>query len=424
MQIDYTDPFAAQQAQAQASLQAAQQAKQYRTPQGPGMVGRVYVGAHPLQGLAEVLRTRQAANQEEDAMKQLQGIGQQRQTESNRVSDAMLGALRGTPAMPENAPQPDYQGNAVGPTMPAQPAKAGSMMDAYKVAANSQLPEYQRMGREGMMKQSQDQMAKQRDEQIWAASGGDARKALQLGMDANKVKIYSELGGDMTKDLLVRDAQGNLVPNTALIDIKRSITKAGAPVVDARSYNTQESEQSKTYGKTLGEIRGNITQAGYEAPKQLAKLDRMEELLKGVDGGAAAPTLAQISSTANSLGIKLDKNLGPKEAAVALAVNMATGMRQPGTGPMTDKDFDNFLKQVPDLSKSAEGRKQIMTTMRASIQRDLEAAKFAREYAKRNNGVVDDNFFDSMADFYAKNPVVNIPMPETNSRGGQFRVVR
>ena len=225
MQIDYTDPFAAQQAQAQASLQAAQQAKQYRTPQGPGMVGRVYVGAHPLQGLAEVLRTRQAGNQEEEAMKQLQGIGAQRQAEQGRVSQAMIDAVRGTP---ENAPAPDYSGNAVGPTMPA---KAGSMMDAYKVAQQSTLPEYRKFGTEGMMKSAQDQMAKQQDERIWAASGGDARKALQLGMDANKVKIYSELGGDMAKDLLVRDASGNLVPNTALIAAKQSIQKAGAPTI-------------------------------------------------------------------------------------------------------------------------------------------------------------------------------------------------
>ena len=65
-----------------------------------------------------------------------------------------------------------------------------------------------------------------------------------------------------------------------------------------------------------------------------------------------------------------------------------------------------------------------MTTLRAATQRDLQAAQFSREYAKRNNGVIDDNFFDAMADFYAKTPVVNIPMPETNARGNQFRVVR
>jgi hypothetical protein len=261
-----------------------------------------------------------------------------------------------------------------------------------------------------------------RDEVKWEDTGGQKVPVTKYGDRPTNVKPL-DMTGNPYKDLVL-SKDGVMVPNAPLVNVKGQIAQKGATKVDARTFNTQESEQSKTYGKTLGEIRGTITQAGFDAPKQIAKLDRMDALLQGIDGGAAAPTLAQVSSLANSFGIKLDKNLGPKEAAIALAVNMASGMRQPGTGPMTDKDFDNFLKQVPDLSKSAEGRKAIMTTMRASVQRDLEAAKFSREYAKRNNGVIDDDFFDAMANFYAQNPVVNIPMPETNARGNQFRVVR
>ena len=87
---------------------------------------------------------------------------------------------------------------------------------------------------------------------------------------------------------------------------------------------------------------------------------------------------------------------------------------------MTDKDFDNFLKQVPSLSKTAEGRTEIIKTLRAAVARDQMAAKFQREYARKNNGTIDDNFFDVLADFYAKNPVVTPAMPATNSRGQPF----
>jgi hypothetical protein len=55
--------------------------------------------------------------------------------------------------------------------------------------------------------------------------------------------------------------------------------------------------------------------------------------------------------------------------------------------------------------------------MRSALQRDLEASKFARDYAKANNGVIDDNFYDAIADFYAKNPVITPDMPATNARG-------
>jgi hypothetical protein len=72
---------------------------------------------------------------------------------------------------------------------------------------------------------------------------------------------------------------------------------------------------------------------------------------------------------------------------------------------MTDKDFENFLLQVPDLSKSADGRSQITRTMRAALNRDIAIAKKAREYERRN-GKLDAGFFDDVAQFIAENPVV------------------
>lgn len=189
MQIDYSDPFAAQQAQAQASLQAAQQAKQYRTPQGPGMVGRVYVGAHPLQGLAEVLRTNQAANQEEAAMKQLQGIGQQRQEAQGRDMSAFVQALRGTPA---NAPAPDYEGNAVGPTMPA---KAGDPYAAYAQATASQSPMVRQMGMTGMAQLPQLEAAKAEKEanRLWQEQQRELDRQTRRDIAQQNVDLRREI---------------------------------------------------------------------------------------------------------------------------------------------------------------------------------------------------------------------------------------
>lgn len=225
---------------------------------------------------------------------------------------------------------------------------------------------------------------------------------------------------DMNK-LMIPDGKGGYMVNKAFYDAKAGIAAAGKPSisVDARNYNTQETEQSKVYGKTLGELRGAVTSAGFEAPKRLAQIDRMEELLKGVDGGKFAPAGAEIASAAESLGIKLDPKLGNKQAAEALAVQMALTIRPAGSGPMTDKDFENFLKTVPGLSKTPEGRAQISRTMRAAIQRDVETAKFARDYAKQNGGVIDDNFMDAVSDFYIKNPVVTPKMPRTNAQGSR-----
>jgi len=229
--IDYSDPFAVQQAQAQASLLRAQQEQQYQPKQGQ-MAGRVYVPTSPVEHMAGALRNIMGGQQERQAIQEMQGIGQQRQEAQGRDMSAFVQALRGTP---ENAPAPDYSGNAVGPTMPA---KAGDPMAAYTQASQSTNPMMRQMGMQGtvnlaesMQKQQAARQEASRNQQIWQASGGDPMKAMSMGMDANSAKTFAGLGPDMTKDILVRDANGQLVPNAQLIEAKKSIQKAGAPTI-------------------------------------------------------------------------------------------------------------------------------------------------------------------------------------------------
>lgn len=169
---------------------------------------------------------------------------------------------------------------------------------------------------------------------------------------------------------------------------------------------TQESEQSKTYGKGMGDIRLGIQNDGFKAPSKIVALDRMEELLTGVDSGKFAPVGLELARSARSFGIDIDPKTGNKEAAQALAIEMALQMKPPGSGPMTDKDLEAFMNTVPGLAKTPEGRRQITATLKAKAKRDIDIAKNARAYAKRNNGVIDDGFLDEVANYVAANPVV------------------
>jgi hypothetical protein len=207
-------------------------------------------------------------------------------------------------------------------------------------------------------------------------------------------------------DLLVPGPGGQLVPNQPLIGAKKEVAAAGATRID--NGQRFENSYSTNQGKEFSDMMSGINKVAFAAPAQIRKLERMESLLDGVDGGKLAPTGLDIASAANAIGIKLDPKLGNKEAAQALAREIAGSFRQPGTGPMTDKDFENFLLQVPDLSKTAEGRKQITATMKAAANRDIQIAKMAREYA-RKNGSIDNDFLDMAAQYIAENPVVGAP---------------
>lgn len=433
-----------------------------QSPQGQ-MVSGHFIAPSWTQGLAQVLKAYQGGKGMREADAKQKALAEAVRGRTAEEMGTFTKMLNGAPAQ---ATGQTYQtgANEMGDEAATVPQWSGAQKPdinaAYQFAAGARTPGLQQMGLQGTM-----QMAQQRAAQEQAAAqqqrilsiiqnAGSPQAAIAAGAPPELVKqfyearnlgrdkvTFQDVGGEKVpvteygdrpagvaplqktgnpfSDLVVRDQNGNIVPNAPLASTKAGIARAGKPeiTVDARNYNTQESEQSKVYGKQLGEIRGTITQAGIDAPKRMAQLDRMDELLTGIDGGRFAPAGAEVASAANSLGIKIDPKLGNKQAAEALAIEMALKMRPPGSGPMTDKDFDNFLKTVPSLAKTSEGRAQITKTMRAALQRDMEAAKFSRDYAKQNGGVIDDNYFEALADFYGKNPVVTPQMPATNARG-------
>jgi hypothetical protein len=194
----------------------------------------------------------------------------------------------------------------------------------------------------------------------------------------------------------------------SFMDFQLSQKRAGASRVQVDAGQRFENAYSTAQGKEYSEMMAGINKAGFQAPAQIRKLERMTELLDGVEGGKLAPAGLEIASALNSFGVKVDPRLGNKEAAQALSRELAGGLRQPGSGPMTDKDFENFLQQIPDLSKSAQGRKQISATMKAALNRDMQVSKMAREY-ERKHGRLDGGFMDEVASFIAENPVVSAP---------------
>ena len=229
---------------------------------------------------------------------------------------------------------------------------------------------------------------------------------VQIGSEGVKPVYSAPVKEDWNKPFL---SDGK--PNPAYQEYSTNKARAGATNVSVgptrvENITTQESEGSKVYGKGLGEMQVGIQKQGFTAPARIANLDRMSQLLEGVDSGRFSGAGLEAARFAKSFGFNVDPKLGNKQAAEALAIEMALAMREPGSGPMTDKDFNNYLNTVPSLAKTAEGRKQITATLKAKAKRDIEISKMARAYAKSNRGVIDDNFLDQVADYMAQNPVI------------------
>lgn len=169
------------------------QSQGYEAPQGQ-MVGRRFVAPNVLQQLAAGLRGYGAIQGEQQARQELQDLQGKRREAETRDMSAFVQALRGTPAVAENAPSPDFEGNVVGPTMPAQAARPGDPFAAYSMAAASQSPMIRQMGMRGMAEipQMEAQKLERQEARDFRKSEADlareARKAEQEAMRGQRMQ--------------------------------------------------------------------------------------------------------------------------------------------------------------------------------------------------------------------------------------------
>lgn len=148
----------------------------------------------------------------------------------------------------------------------------------------------------------------------------------------------------------------------------------------------------------------SIAGADAAAANTIAQIDRAEQLFSGLDGGQLTPLAANVASMAASLGVKIDPKWSAAEAASALAEKMANQMKPAGSGAVSDADLASFQRQVPTLSKTPEGRRQIFATMRAFAERESRVAQMARDY-RAIKGSLDDEFDTRLQQWMQRNPL-------------------
>jgi len=295
-QFDYTDPWAVQQAQAQASLEQAQQAKQYRAPKDPGMVGRVYVGSHPLESLAELLRTYKAGQMEKEATDKLMGIGQQRQEAQNRDMSAFVQALRGTPAQPAfeaAGPAPQGAPQEGGYTVPAQAAKAGDPYAAYSQAMTSQSPMVRQMGMQGMAQLPQLEQAKAEREanRAWQEN----QKALDRQAREDQIRLTAQLTAANRPERQAQIIQTEQGP-------MQLVNGQAVPIMGVGGVPVKGGSANKTL--TSGEV-DKIT--GLD--ESLGTQQRLMETFKPEYGGYKSDV---VGSLANTVGAKFSDKYQPQ----------------------------------------------------------------------------------------------------------------
>ena len=215
----------------------------------------------------------------------------------------------------------------------------------------------------------------------------------------------------------VRDSKGSLVEQELNTDELTALDlasgRARAPRVSMTQ--TQETEEAKKVGGASGEEYAAIQKAALETPKTIARYSQLETLLDGVNTGKLTPLGTELAAYAASLGLNVDKNLGNKQAAVALASQMALELRNPSggagmPGALSDRDREFLVRMIPNLSTSPDGIKQMVGFAKKMAERNAEVAKLARQYRSKH-GSFDYGFVDELEAAFKDKHLFGKPAP-------------
>jgi hypothetical protein len=178
------------------------------------------------------------------------------------------------------------------------------------------------------------------------------------------------------------------------------------------AQETQDAANAEYQKKVAGDFadqRKSIMQSDFSAPGNIAKYQKIGQLLSDVDGGKFTPAGTELASALNSFGIKVDRNLSNKQAAMALANEAALQLRSPSggagmPGALSNSDRDFLASMTPNQAQSADGRKQVIDAYIAVQKRNQQIGQFARNYEKKY-GQLDNGFFGQLSAWSNSNPL-------------------
>lgn len=226
------------------------------------------------------------------------------------------------------------------------------------------------------------------------------------------------------------DAAGITDPNVRQSFIIQGLKKqtTHAPAASTNVTLKQEGEEAKSVGKFFGDAYANIQQAGFSAQSKVNRYSRLGQLLDGVSTGKFAGAGLEVAKAASSLGFNIDPNMANKEAAQALSGEIALELRNPSggagmPGAMSDADRQFLTNMVPGLATTPEGRMLMLDTGQKLAKRDMDVARMAREYRKRN-GSIDEGFYDELARFSEANPLFQQPPATSKPAENGFSIRR
>ena len=143
-----------------------------------------------------------------------------------------------------------------------------------------------------------------------------------------------------------------------------------------------------------------------EQQKNLDQQMRMLDKLSTFQGKGAEWKIAA-TQWAKEIGLDIEgtewgNKADAAEAMRSLQIQAALGMKKPGTGPMTDKDFENFQNTVAQLGNTAAANKMIIAASQENVNSQKQYAKEMRDFIEANPNATGVSIYQARSEIQAR----------------------
>jgi hypothetical protein len=162
---------------------------------------------------------------------------------------------------------------------------------------------------------------------------------------------------------------------------KRPVTNVSSPVTVS---------MQKGFGENLTETITNNLRAGRSAASTLGTVENMTTLLdEGVRTGFGQETLLKLGQVGQLFDPNFNtRGLAGQEAFQAFSTQIVLPqVKQLGANP-TDTDLKFIVTGSPGLSKTVEGNKLLLDTLKLKLQREQDLARFSNQWLATNSQIV------------------------------------
>ena len=275
---------------------------------------------------------------------------------------------------------------------------------------------------DGLIKQQQDKIAVLQNAQLGLSSAATNEKQAEFLTKQDYERRVGIAQARFSQGKLTPEAAGKIAGELGVktSDVLKGGENPNKPLVSIEQK--QETAESAKVGEGFGEQYVTLQKSAISANNKINKLNRMEQLMTGVETGKLTPMITEIQALGKSLGIEVDASLGPKQALEALSNEVALELRNPSggagmPGALSDKDREFLVSMTPGLSKTPEGNKLIIETGRKIAKRDQDVARMARDYRKKK-GHLDEGFYDVLQNYADAHPLFKEPIASLPAAGG------